>query len=200
MSVLALEFNCRRRLGSGLGLVYAINLKRPSVQLRQLEDTVKTTDEIIGNAKAHCPRDLLSLTEQGVRLLKIKRSASMIQCRILETDTLSWKRYRALSRDIGDCAKGVKKIRTTVQLIAEAERQRKFTEDINATGNILTCVRSPGMFVRSGQVQFSSPATQTEAYSNIRPMFLAFIKDATASRHRGSHFSNLGLEVEQKSI
>jgi hypothetical protein len=40
------------------------------VQLRQLEDTVKTTDKIIGNAKAHCPRDLLSLTEQGVRLLK----------------------------------------------------------------------------------------------------------------------------------
>jgi hypothetical protein len=61
----------------------------------------------------------------------------------------------------------------------EAERQRKFTEDINAAGTILTSVRSPGTFVRSDQVQLGSPATQTDAYSNIRPIFLAFIKDPT---------------------
>jgi hypothetical protein len=42
----------------------------------------------------------------------------MIQCRLLETETLGWKKYRLLSRDIAHCAMGVKKIRTTVQVRA----------------------------------------------------------------------------------
>lgn len=57
-------------LTTGLCLIYAINLKRPSVQLSQLEDAAKNTEEIIRDAKVVCSRDLLSLTEEGVRLLK----------------------------------------------------------------------------------------------------------------------------------
>jgi hypothetical protein len=57
-------------LTTGLCLIYAINLKRPSVQISQLEDTAKKTEEIIRDAKVVCLRDLLSLTEEGVRLLK----------------------------------------------------------------------------------------------------------------------------------
>lgn len=40
----------------------------------------------------------------------------MTQCRILESDTITWKKYRLLSRDIADCAESVKKVRTSVQV------------------------------------------------------------------------------------
>ncbi|KAJ7434854.1 hypothetical protein FB451DRAFT_1379661 [Mycena latifolia] len=62
-----------------LALVYVVHLKRPSTQLRQLESLVQKVEEILRDAKLYCPRDLLSLTENGVRLLEVKRSASMIQ-------------------------------------------------------------------------------------------------------------------------
>ncbi|KAJ7133591.1 hypothetical protein C8R44DRAFT_870963 [Mycena epipterygia] len=124
-------------------LLYIIHLKRPSTQLSHLEDMVKKVEEIIRDAKLYCPRDILRLAEAGVRLLQVKRSTSMIQCRMLEVDTLTWKKYCVLSRDIAEYAKSVKKIRTAVQLVVEAERQRKFTEDINQTEAILTSVRPP---------------------------------------------------------
>ncbi|KAJ7490493.1 hypothetical protein FB451DRAFT_1165849 [Mycena latifolia] len=121
-----------------LALLYVIHLKRPSTQLSQLEEFVQKTESIIRDAKLHCPRDLANLLEKGVQLLKIKRAASKIQSRMLETNTLTWKKYRLLSRAISDCAKSVKEIRTAVQLIIEAERQRKYTEDINEMEVILT--------------------------------------------------------------
>ncbi|KAJ7441438.1 hypothetical protein FB451DRAFT_1569265 [Mycena latifolia] len=130
-----------------LALLYAIHLKRPLTQLSQLEDVVQTTETIICDAKLHCPRDLVSLLEARVRLLKVKRSASMIQCQVLKTNTLTWKKYRLLSRDISDCVKKVEKIQNDIQLIVEAEHQRKYTDDINETEIILTSLRSPGMLV-----------------------------------------------------
>ncbi|KAJ7441422.1 hypothetical protein FB451DRAFT_1441280 [Mycena latifolia] len=133
-------------------LFYVIHLKRPSTQLNQLEDTIQQTEEIIRDAKLHCPRDLLSLTEGGLRVLEVKRSASVMQCRLLETTTFTWKKYRILSRDISNCARHVEKIRTADQLIVEAERQRKYTDDINETQAMLASLRPPGMldiFVRA---------------------------------------------------
>ncbi|KAJ7133586.1 hypothetical protein C8R44DRAFT_900223 [Mycena epipterygia] len=121
-----------------LALLYVIHLKRPSTQLSQLEDMVNKTEEIIRDAKSYCPRDLLRLAEEGV-----KRSASMIHCRMLEVDTLTWKKYCVLSRDIAECAKTVKNVGTAVQLIVEAERQHKYMDDINQTETILTYVHSP---------------------------------------------------------
>ncbi|KAJ7835492.1 hypothetical protein B0H13DRAFT_1913529 [Mycena leptocephala] len=59
------------------------------------------------------------------------------------------RKYRALSRDIDDCAKVVRKIKTAVQLIVEAERQHKFAEDINATKLILDGVRTPALSTHS---------------------------------------------------
>ncbi|KAJ7141477.1 hypothetical protein C8R44DRAFT_867097 [Mycena epipterygia] len=126
-----------------LTLLYVVHLKRPPTQLRELEDVIKETEGIIRDAKLYCARDLLALAEKGVRLLEVKRSESMIQCRILEANTLTWNQYRVLSRDIVECVKTVKNIQTTVQLIVEAERQRKFTADINETETIVTSVQSP---------------------------------------------------------
>ncbi|KAJ7483200.1 hypothetical protein FB451DRAFT_101862 [Mycena latifolia] len=112
-----------------LAFLYAGHLERPSTQLRQLEDIVQKTDEIIRDAQLYCARDLLSLTEMRVRLLEVKRSASMIKYRLLETTILTWKDYRFFSREISACVKIVKNIRTSVKLIEEAERQRRYTDE-----------------------------------------------------------------------
>ncbi|KAJ7133596.1 hypothetical protein C8R44DRAFT_730723 [Mycena epipterygia] len=153
-----------------LTLLYVIQFKRPSSQLRQLENTVKQTEEIIGDAKLYCPRDLLSLAEEGVRLLKVKRSASMIQCRMLEVDTLTWKKYRVLSRDIADCSNSIKKIQIAVQLILEAERQHKFTQGINETEPILAGARSP-----AGTSGFQTNASYLQqSYSVLHPVYAPY--------------------------
>ncbi|KAJ7835511.1 hypothetical protein B0H13DRAFT_2678337 [Mycena leptocephala] len=135
--------------------------ERPSVQLSQLEDTAKKTEVIIRDAKVVCLRDLLSLTEEGTIGVDDSMSPAGNRDPRLEEVPFTLARYRAL-------CDGRQENQTTVQLIVEAERQRKFTEDINAAGTILTSVRSP-----DGGVL------------NIRPIFLAFIKDPTASSHCG---------------
>jgi hypothetical protein len=63
---------------ASLALIYVLHLRRPSVQLSQLNDKINKKEET----------------------------------------TFTWKKYRLISRDIADCAKGVKKIRTTVQVRA----------------------------------------------------------------------------------
>ncbi|KAJ7474051.1 hypothetical protein FB451DRAFT_1466540 [Mycena latifolia] len=139
-------------IAAGLALVYVVHLKRPSTQLRYLEDILQKTEEILRDAKLYCPMDLLSLVDKRVRLLessstirfmftayllhRIKCSASMIQCRLLETNTLTWKKHRLLSHDISVLTNKVKEIQTAVQLIVEAERQHKYTDDINETESI----------------------------------------------------------------
>ncbi|KAJ7490528.1 hypothetical protein FB451DRAFT_1389309 [Mycena latifolia] len=70
--------------------------------------------------------------------------------------TLTWTEYRLLSGDISDCAKSVREIRTAVQLIVEAERQRKYTEDINETEAILatTCLLIDTSLPTTGMLEF----------------------------------------------
>ncbi|KAJ7490518.1 hypothetical protein FB451DRAFT_1552212 [Mycena latifolia] len=140
-----------------LALLCAIHLERPSTQLSQLEHLVQKTEGTILDAKLHCAGDLANLLEKWAELLKIKRSASKIQSRMLETNATTWTEYRLLSDDISDCAKSVKEIRTAVQLIVEAERQRKYTEDINDTEAILatTCLLIDTVFPM--RIKLSSP-------------------------------------------
>ncbi|KAJ7483280.1 hypothetical protein FB451DRAFT_1555282 [Mycena latifolia] len=93
--------------------------------------------------KLYCSRDLLGLVEKGLRLLEIKRSASMIQCqptgdqyRHLEEIPPALPRHLRLHRE----SQGNSDL--PVQLIVEAERQRRYTDDISETVIILTNVRS----------------------------------------------------------
>ncbi|KAJ7740255.1 hypothetical protein DFH07DRAFT_839372 [Mycena maculata] len=120
-----------------------IHLEHPSIQLAHVEDKINKAEEDLRNAKLYCAKDALILAAQGVRLLEVKRTMSMIKCHSLESGTLSWKKYRLLSRDIAACAKEVKKIRTVVQLIVESEHQRKYTQVINETETMLTGFKSP---------------------------------------------------------
>ncbi|KAF8201282.1 hypothetical protein K438DRAFT_1758559 [Mycena galopus ATCC 62051] len=95
---------------------YAIHLKSPSTQLHNLATMIDETDELLRRAMAQA-----------------NKMASLIKCRILtsEGDWFSCNNYRVLSNTIGECAKRAKKVRTEVELIMEAEHQRKIEDDLN---------------------------------------------------------------------
>ncbi|KAJ6583864.1 hypothetical protein DFH09DRAFT_1075490 [Mycena vulgaris] len=118
-------------LATCLGVLYAVYLKHPSTQLRQLEKNLATTEEVIRGAKAQCPRDQLRLAEEWIRFLEVKHSASVIKYNILEAPRLTWTQYRLLSRDMTEHIVHVKSIHTAVQLTIEAERQRKLAAEID---------------------------------------------------------------------
>ncbi|KAK7048727.1 hypothetical protein R3P38DRAFT_2764643 [Favolaschia claudopus] len=132
-------------LVAGVGVFYVVHLKCPSVRLRCLQVAIKETEDMIQEAKQLCSLDLLAITEESVKLLEVKRSASMIQCHILNLRTLDWKMYRLLSRGLRQSTEKVMELTIAVQLIIEGEHQRKFTEDIKATQVVLDHFISPSM-------------------------------------------------------
>ncbi|KAJ7490633.1 hypothetical protein FB451DRAFT_1361437 [Mycena latifolia] len=123
-----------------MGAIYFIYLKHPSTQLRQLEEILQGTDALIRRAKSQCPRDQISLAEVALRFLQITHSTSLIKSRLLETPRLTWKYYRQLSKDIAEHTTRLRTIRVVVQLIVEAERQRKLAEEIGEAKFILCTV------------------------------------------------------------
>ena len=53
-----------------LALIYAMYLKHPATQLRQLQNSIGNTEDIVRRAKLLCPRDHFNLAAFGVRLLE----------------------------------------------------------------------------------------------------------------------------------
>ncbi|KAF8142190.1 hypothetical protein K438DRAFT_1878611 [Mycena galopus ATCC 62051] len=129
-------------LGSILALatLCLIQIKFPSTQIRHLATSIDQTEECLRRAMVQNPRSYLRLTEQMGHLLELTKTASSIKCRILnsENEWFSWNRYRLLSSHIRKCTKGVQEIRTAVQLILEAEHQRKLADHVQETQFILT--------------------------------------------------------------
>ncbi|KAF8144971.1 hypothetical protein K438DRAFT_1872950, partial [Mycena galopus ATCC 62051] len=124
-----------------LAILCLIHLRSLSTQICQLGVLVDQTEEYTRRAMVQNPRCYLSLTEQMGHLLEWAAAmASSIKCRILNSGTewYGWNKYWSLTSDIGECTKGVKKIRTAVKLILEAEHQRKLADDIFEIQFILT--------------------------------------------------------------
>ncbi|KAJ7133444.1 hypothetical protein C8R44DRAFT_772432 [Mycena epipterygia] len=132
-------------------LIFSVHLKCLSTQLYLLTDKIQETEEILRNAKSQCARDILGLVQEEVRLLEIKSTASVIQCRVWETPRLTWKQYRVFSGHISECERNTKKIRTAIQMTVEAARRRKYTEDINEAQIILAVGGASGTSATSGQ-------------------------------------------------
>ncbi|KAJ6585455.1 hypothetical protein B0H19DRAFT_421646 [Mycena capillaripes] len=128
-------------------LVYNLCLNR-AAWLHQLEQAIQQTEEIVERAKAKCtcPGDHFKLAQEWLRLLEIRQSASEIRSRISETATLTWKQYWHLKRRVAECNTRVNSIRTAVesilQLVLEAELQRKLAEDITETRSALENARA----------------------------------------------------------
>ncbi|KAJ7215415.1 hypothetical protein GGX14DRAFT_391847 [Mycena pura] len=121
-----------------MGLVYIMYVKYPSTQLAQLEAIIEKTEQAIPDAGAYCCMGPFILAEANLRLLEVKRSASLIRCHILESHTSIWKKYYRLSRDISSCTQVISKVLIAVQLIVEADQQRKYAADIHAARTALT--------------------------------------------------------------
>ncbi|KAJ7113980.1 hypothetical protein C8R44DRAFT_984551 [Mycena epipterygia] len=128
-------------LGVSVAVLYAGHLKRPSMRIHHLAGTVSDTENNIKKAKSMCPRDHISLTEESVCLLKVRRSMCNIRCALLQMPRLGWtlniEHYWQLARDIYQCEKEMKRIQTAVQLIVEAECKRKYTNYIDETQAIV---------------------------------------------------------------
>ncbi|KAJ6585443.1 hypothetical protein B0H19DRAFT_1059671 [Mycena capillaripes] len=70
-------------------------------------------------------------------LYRIKQSASRTQCRVLKAGKLSWKQSWHFNKCVAECKNTVNNICTAVQLVLEAELQRKLAEDIVDTQSSL---------------------------------------------------------------
>ncbi|KAJ7795774.1 hypothetical protein B0H14DRAFT_2918110 [Mycena olivaceomarginata] len=116
-------------LALSLALVCSTHLKSTRTQLGYLTAFIDQLEEDIRRA--------MGTTHRHNRVAK---KASSIKCRILnsESESFSWNRFRVLSSDIGECTKDAKKICTAVELILEAERQRKLAYDIMEIQFVLT--------------------------------------------------------------
>ncbi|KAJ6623604.1 hypothetical protein B0H10DRAFT_2213291 [Mycena sp. CBHHK59/15] len=159
-------------IGATIAMVYAVHTKRPSTLLRQLEDTIQEIEKLIHSAKLQCARDQFNLAAEVDR---IKLSVSEIRCCILESEHITWKKYRLLSKRILECKQDVRKIRITVQLTVEAERQRKYTEDIHETQTILTTIR--GAILEEIALSRKNPGiSHSTSSSNCMMAFLPVVR------------------------
>ncbi|KAF8215136.1 hypothetical protein K438DRAFT_1749217 [Mycena galopus ATCC 62051] len=122
-----------------LNTLYTIHLKSPSIQFHNLATMIDETDELLRRAMAQRPREYINLTEQMNLLLEANKAASVIKCRLLESDGrwYNWKNYLVLSNTIATCGKRVRIIRIKAELTMEVEHQRKIEDDINEIQFIL---------------------------------------------------------------
>ncbi|KAF8140855.1 hypothetical protein K438DRAFT_1785318 [Mycena galopus ATCC 62051] len=102
-----------------LAILCSVNLRSPSMQMGGLGILIDQTEEHIRRAMVQNPR-------------RSAKTASLIKSRMLSSEAgwFSWNQYWSLSNDIGECIKGVKEIRTAIQLTLEAEHQRRVSDDI----------------------------------------------------------------------
>ncbi|KAJ7213960.1 hypothetical protein GGX14DRAFT_392732 [Mycena pura] len=98
-----------------MALVYIIYAKYSPTELAQLEGIIEKTEQVVQDAGAHCCIGPFILVEVNLRLLEVKRSASLIRCHILESRTSIWKKYYRLSRDISSCTQVISKVLIAVQ-------------------------------------------------------------------------------------
>ncbi|KAJ7763162.1 hypothetical protein DFH07DRAFT_770893 [Mycena maculata] len=121
-------------LGAAI-MIYVAHHKRPSTRLDHLNKVITEETEILERASAECLRDHVCLTAARRQLLQVKWSASNIQSRRLETESMSWKIYL---QEMWDISLNLDKCES--QLTMEAKHQRKLSEDINETEKILNAV------------------------------------------------------------
>ncbi|KAJ7617437.1 hypothetical protein DFH06DRAFT_1342855 [Mycena polygramma] len=126
-----------------VALLYHLHL-RPTAILDQLAQRIKQTEDVFKRAKSNdvCPRDRFSLAAEWVRLLEVKRSISEMQCRLWAGGRPTYKQYWQVNRRVAKCVNSADDIRTAVQLIVEAESQRKIAEDITETHTMLADAQS----------------------------------------------------------
>ncbi|KAJ7620094.1 hypothetical protein FB45DRAFT_1062482 [Roridomyces roridus] len=137
-------------------IIYAVNLRRPSVRLALFNAAVSRATELLTRAKSSCPRAHFILITAERRLLQAELEASKVQTRLLkphledpevvqqqsssepeakDAPTNKWFAYinalRELCGSLDKLEREVRAVETDILLAIEAERQRKLQESIN---------------------------------------------------------------------
>ncbi|KAJ7457101.1 hypothetical protein FB451DRAFT_1275930 [Mycena latifolia] len=177
MSTLSLVAgNTSRYIGLGLASaslgVYAAHHQSPSQKLARLEDALMATEEILEHAKLDCARNRVELMESETQLLQAKLAVSKIQSQMLEARDTTWNEYFqniiGIWKSIKKCEKDIKQIQTSTLLTIEAERQRRLSEGIKESREILDAVvRSPTRHVNHLSRRQSSAANFVQGSSMV---------------------------------
>ncbi|KAJ7069304.1 hypothetical protein C8F01DRAFT_1077920 [Mycena amicta] len=127
-----------------MALIYVLVNKRPTVLLAELDNIIHAATDAVSTATAgrYFGRENVSLAEENVQLLRIRRSASIFHCCLLEPTHLSWKDYIRLSQEISTYTEEVKEILVRVQLLVEANAQQFYADSINSSQLLLDRVRA----------------------------------------------------------
>ncbi|KAJ7903874.1 hypothetical protein B0H13DRAFT_2274802 [Mycena leptocephala] len=142
-------------LASAAFIFLAARHQGPAQKLTRLEGGVRTLEDILERAKAasNYTRNHMEVIDAGCRLLQVKLSASKIQYNLLDMHSATWKasfkNIRTILCTIDQCAKEVKEIHTAMLLIIEEERQRKLTEGIKESQEVLGTVILRRLYRRS---------------------------------------------------
>ncbi|KAJ7821664.1 hypothetical protein B0H13DRAFT_2449238 [Mycena leptocephala] len=133
-------------LASASFIFAAARHQGPTQKFTKLEDTIEALEEILERTKtaSNYARNHMEVIDAGCRLLQVKLSASKIQSHLLELRSATWKTYfksiRAILCSVDQCTKEITEIQTAMLLIIEAERQRKLTEGIKESQEVLGAV------------------------------------------------------------
>ncbi|KAJ7847650.1 hypothetical protein B0H13DRAFT_1907221 [Mycena leptocephala] len=132
------------------------NLRLPSVRLKKLEQYIEETMKIHAIAVQELERNPRFISETSLKLAHIKLSESVLRTKMLGGKDIIWKKYvqhlRGLLFHIGECQRDVQDIRTSILMVLECNRQRRYTEDIAQRRSTLdTTFLNP---VHSRSIQF----------------------------------------------
>ncbi|KAJ7347860.1 hypothetical protein DFH08DRAFT_808640 [Mycena albidolilacea] len=142
-------------------VVYAVHSNLPSAKLSRVYEIITVVEELLTRAKDKCTRDYSFLAESETLLLRVKLSASRAYSQLLEADNMSWKSYLqniiSISHSLVMCERELHHIRTTLLLLMEGEHQRKLSEELSESTNIVVQV-PPQDYYRTGvHHQFAGP-------------------------------------------
>ncbi|KAJ7619334.1 hypothetical protein FB45DRAFT_871547 [Roridomyces roridus] len=132
-------------------------------KLGRLFDTIHYTSQIFKATKSDCTRvAMMALAAPEQRFLKARRSASEIKELMLtmnEKETwMEWFRAsREMGRRIDQCVDDVRGIRTEILVIAEKDHQRKISEEIKESQEVLPTI-DPSSVPRTNRRRFGLQA------------------------------------------
>ncbi|KAF7368717.1 hypothetical protein MVEN_00196400 [Mycena venus] len=122
-------------------LVYTAHHNHPSSRLGRLNKAMNDLEETFAHAKTKCARDYLALVDSETRFLRAKLVVSRLHSRLLKMHEISWKIYfpnlRETMHILQTCEHEVQELQIFMLLLVEAANQRKLTEDINQSLEIV---------------------------------------------------------------
>ncbi|KAJ7636897.1 hypothetical protein FB45DRAFT_907653, partial [Roridomyces roridus] len=118
----------------------------PAEKLGRLVNAIDSTLQILKATKSDCTRvAMIALMALEPRFLQAQHRASEINQQLLTiNEQETWMAWFRAGRDIGrcidQCADDVRRIRTELLVIAEKDRQRKISEEIRETQEVLPTI------------------------------------------------------------